>query len=189
MIRSKRIGSLAGFLGVKRLFFRFAGVPSAEDQKIKSIRAAVSDKMAVFEKGLSQSGRQPVDLPKKEAEKLVTPSRLEAMKRDDLRSGMNQALRTLRSLKPGSKVYDSLRKIDRLHLYHAVNSPFFQKLSPSSILLSLVYAHKTNLIKVYQSEDIKNAMNKVAEYLHKMTPAEVASFAILLSSTKVFDER
>lgn len=189
MIRSKRIGSLIGSLGVKRLLFRFADLPAADDQKMKNIKAAVSDKMAVFQRDLPLDALHPAKQDSEVAEKFVSPSRFEAMKGEDMRAGVNDALRTLRSLKMGSKVYDVLRKVDRLHLYSAVNSPYFQKLSPSSILLSLVYANKTNLMQVYQSEHIKAAVKKVADYLHKMTSAEVASFAMLLTSTKLHDDR
>lgn len=168
---------------------------------IEDIKSSVPLKMAAFEKlatidtsapALVQDSPAPAETitvkGKTYVPQLVTAEQFEAKRLFQKKKGIVDILRKIRSLENSNNIYDALRHENIEDVYHAINSPSFSKMAPQHILKSLIYAQKTRLVKLFQSQALEQAILKVATYLKKLSPTEVASFAVFLSKARLTEE-
>lgn len=104
------------------------------------------------------------------------------------KKGIVDILRKIRSQEDSQGLYTMLRDEEEEDVYNAINSNSFTKMAPQHILRALVYCQKTRLVKLFNSNSLQQSILKVATYLRKLTPQEVATFASFLNKAKLHDE-
>lgn len=169
---------------------------------IEDIRSNIPKKMQVFEKSISLEKEQiiPIEVnsyPDVETITIkgktyiphaITAEELEMKKFVQKKKGVVLILRKIRALEDSSKIYEALRDEQKEDIYHAINSPVFAKMAPQHILRALIYAQKTRLVKVFESKSLNQAILKVATYLKKLSPIDIAAFAGFLSKARLTEE-
>lgn len=168
---------------------------------IEDIKSVIPKKMHAFEKSINleteievPEEQQPPDIEtitvkgKTYIPQAVTAEQLEMKRLIHKKKGTVMILRKIRSLDHNSSIYDVLRDEQKEDIYNAINSQSFSKMAPQHILQGLIYSQKTLLVKFFESKNLEQAILKVATYLKKLSPMDVASFAVFLGKAKLLEE-
>jgi hypothetical protein len=168
---------------------------------IEDIKSSIPLKIQAFEKNIiAETEKEVPDEPRlPEVETItikgktyipqaVTAEQLEMKRLVHKKKGAVLILRKIRAIDTNNSIYDVLRDEQKEDVYNAINSPSFSKMAPQHILQALVYSQKTLLVKFFESKNLEQAILKVATYLKKLSPMEVASFAVFLSRARLLEE-
>jgi hypothetical protein len=168
---------------------------------IEDIKSSIPEKMKAFEKtsGLENLSNHPDVAYDQSLEtitikgktyvpKAMTAEQIEQQRHVQKKKSVVEILRKIRSMEDTSKIYEALREESLENVHNAINSQAFSKMAPQHILRSLIYAQKTRLVKVFDSQPLEQAILKVATYIKKLSATEIASFAMFLSKARLLEE-
>lgn len=131
-------------------------------------------------------------LSDKEKELIVNKKGFQGL-RDENQKIQNQRLK--RAFKVASTIdldkdsYSIIKTIELDTIQELANSHRLRKMPPRKILIFYNVVKKMNIFKSWHNPVIRENLQKIADYINKLDPQSVASFAILLNKTRYYEEK